>query len=50
MLDRKTPGVLLEIGLDLPAFARRADIANDGPTLLKKLPSLARIAVSAVSP
>ena len=48
-LDRKTPGVLLEIGLDLPAFARRADIAGDGPTLLKKLPSLARIAVSAAN-
>jgi len=48
-LDRRTPGVLLEIGLDLPAFAKRTDIANDGPTMLKKLPSLARIAVSAAN-
>ena len=46
-LDRKCPGVLLEVGLDLAAFAGRPDIANDGATLLAKLPSLARIAVSA---
>jgi len=39
--------VLLDVGLDLPAFAERPDIAQDGATLLKKLPSLARIAVSA---
>jgi hypothetical protein len=48
-LDRKTPGVLLNIGLDLAAFASRPDIAHDGPTLLKKLPSLVRIAVSAAN-
>jgi hypothetical protein len=48
-LDRKTPGVLSVIGLDLAAFASRPDIAHDGPTLLKKLPSLARIAVSAAN-
>ena len=46
-LDRRTPGVLIEIGLDLPALAARPDIARDGVTLLKKLPSLARMAVSA---
>lgn len=48
-LDRKSPGVLLEVGLDLPRFAHRADIDFDGAVLLKKLPSLARIAVSAAA-
>ena len=48
-LDRKCPGVLLEIGLDLAAFAERLDIEHDGATLLKKLPSLAHIAVSAAA-
>jgi ATP cone domain len=46
-LDRKCPGVLLEIGLDLAALARRLEIGADGAGFLKKLPSLARIAVSA---
>lgn len=46
-LDRKCPGVLLEVGLDLAALAQRADVARDGVSFLKKLPSLARIAVSA---
>ncbi|MBI3823430.1 MAG: hypothetical protein HY289_12240, partial [Planctomycetes bacterium] len=46
-LDRKCPGVLLEVGLDLPALAQRPDVARDGAHFLKKLPSLARIAVSA---
>ena len=46
-LDRKCPGVLLEVGLDLPALAHRAEVGRDAVTLLKKLPSLARIAVSA---
>jgi hypothetical protein len=46
-LDRKCPGVLLEAGLDLAALAQHPDIQQDGATLLKKLPSLARIAVSA---
>jgi hypothetical protein len=48
-LDRKCPGVLVELGVDLPALAQRADIARDGAALLKKLPSLARIAVSAAA-
>lgn len=48
-LDRKCPGVLLEVGLDLAALAQRPDVARDGATLLKKLPSLARIAVSAAA-
>jgi ATP cone domain len=46
-LDRKCPGVLVEVGLDLDALAQRPDIEGDGLTLLKKLPSLARMAVSA---
>jgi hypothetical protein len=48
-LDRRCPGVLLEVGLDLAAFANRAEIGHDGATFLKKLPSLARIAVSAAA-
>ncbi|MBI1830351.1 MAG: hypothetical protein HYR84_02735, partial [Planctomycetes bacterium] len=46
-LDRKCPGVLMEIGLDLAALAFRPDVQRDAATLLKKLPSLVRIAVSA---
>lgn len=46
-VDRKCPGVLLEIGLDLAMLARRLEIGTDGVTLLKRLPSLARMAVSA---
>ena len=46
-LDRKCPGVLLEVGVNLAALAKRPEIARDGATLLKKLPSLARMAVSA---
>ena len=46
-MDRKCPGVLLEVGLDLPALAARPEIKRDGATLLKKLPSLAHLAVSA---
>jgi ATP cone domain len=46
-LDRKCPGVLLEVGLDLAALAARPEVKRDGATLLKKLPSLARMAVSA---
>ena len=46
-LDRKSPGILLDVGLDLPAFTQRSDVGPDGAALLKKLPSLARIAVSA---
>lgn len=48
-MDRKVPGVMLEVGLDLPRLARRPEIANDGATLLKKLPSLARMAGSAAA-
>jgi hypothetical protein len=46
-LDRKCPGVLLEVGLDLAALAARPEVKRDGATMLKKLPSLARMAVSA---
>lgn len=48
-LDRKSPGVLLEVGLDLAALAERSEVARDGATLLKKLPSLAHLAVSAAA-
>ncbi len=47
-LDRKCPGVLLEVGLDLAMLARRLEIGADGVAFLKRLPSLARLAVSAV--
>lgn len=47
-MDRRSPGVLLEVGLELMAFAQRADIALDASTMLQKAPSLARIAVSAL--
>jgi hypothetical protein len=46
-LDRKCPGVLLQVELDLPALADRPEVARDGATFLRKLPSLVRIAVSA---
>src|SRR5262249_21246317 len=48
-LDRRCPGVLVEIGVDVAALARRADVAGDVATFMKKLPSLARIAVSAAA-
>ncbi len=48
-LDRKCPGILLEASLDLGRLADRADVAHDGVVFLKKLPSLARIAVSAAA-
>jgi len=40
-LERKTPGVLIEVGLDLAHFADRSDVAGDGARFLQKLPSLA---------
>ncbi|HZZ80860.1 MAG TPA: ATP cone domain-containing protein [Gemmataceae bacterium] len=46
-LDRKGSGILMEIGLDLPTLAARPDIQRDGAAFLKKLPSLARMTVSA---
>ena len=48
-LDRRCPGVLLEVGLDLSVFANCPEIGKDGATLLQKLPSLAHIAVSAAA-
>ncbi|MBI2805053.1 MAG: hypothetical protein HYX68_08730 [Planctomycetes bacterium] len=45
--DRKCPGLLLEVGLDLPALMRCAPAVGDGSALLKSLPGLARIAASA---
>jgi hypothetical protein len=48
-MDRRCPGVLLEVGLDLAMLAQRPEVEKDGAILLKKLPSLARIAVSAAA-
>lgn len=46
-LDRRCPGSLLSVELELASLAAQPDVGQDGATLLKKLPSLARIAVSA---
>lgn len=46
-MERKHSGVLFEVAINLAAFARRSEINQDGVTLLRKLPSLARMAVSA---
>lgn len=46
-VDRKCPGLLLEIGLDLAGLAARPEVQRDASAFLKKLPSLARLAVSA---
>jgi hypothetical protein len=48
-LERRSPGVLLEVGLDLPALAERLETPRDGAAFLKKVPSLARMAVSAAA-
>jgi hypothetical protein len=45
-MDRRHAGVLMEVGLDLPAFLGWADVAGDAQRFLEKLPSLARMAVS----
>lgn len=46
-LDRRCPGVLMEIGVNLAMLARRAEIGSSAEHFLKKLPSLARMVVSA---
>jgi hypothetical protein len=46
-MDRPRPAVLMEIGLDLPAFLHLPSIAGRGDVLRDKLTSLARMAVSA---
>ncbi len=47
-LDRKTPGVILEVGLDLAALMRKTNAHLDAVGFLQKLPSLVRLAVSAI--
>ena len=46
-MDRQQPAVLQEVSLDLGAFLRRPGIDHDGARFVDKLPSLARMAVSA---
>jgi hypothetical protein len=46
-LDRQHPAVLLVAGMHLPALARHADADGDVELFLRKLGSLARLAVSA---
>jgi hypothetical protein len=46
-MDRSRPAVLLEMALDLAAFLRLPGIAASAEALLDKLPTLARMAVSA---
>jgi hypothetical protein len=45
--DRQHPAVLQEVGLNLATFLKRPGIDGDGTRFLEKLPSLARMAVSA---
>lgn len=46
-LDRQHPGVLLVVGLHLPALRERQGQQADAPEYLQKLGSLARLALSA---
>src|SRR5262249_6479117 len=46
-MDRRRPAVLMEVGLDLGAFLDLPAIAGRADALRDKLPSLARMAVSA---
>lgn len=46
-LDREHPAVLLAVGLSLREFLDRPGIDGDGAKMIAKLPSLARMAVSA---
>ena len=46
-MDRQHPAVLMEVGLDLDAFLRMPGIDGRAEALRDKLPSLARMAVSA---
>jgi hypothetical protein len=46
-IDRQHPAVLIEVGLNLEAFLRRPEIAGSSDAFRDKLPSLARMAVSA---
>jgi hypothetical protein len=46
-LSRRRPGISMTVGLDLPALLNRPDVSCQGDRFLEKLPSLARLAVSA---
>jgi hypothetical protein len=46
-MDRQRPAVLMEVGVDLAAFLRLPDVAGKPDAARRKLPSLARMAVSA---
>lgn len=46
-MDRNHPAVCLTVGLRLSVFLRQAGIDGDGAKVIAKLPSLARMAVSA---
>jgi hypothetical protein len=46
-VDRQHPAVLLTVGLHLPRLAEQPGVGGDGERFLKKLGSLARLALSA---
>jgi hypothetical protein len=46
-VDRTYPAVLLAVGLHLPRLAEQSGVGGDGERFLKKLGSLARLALSA---
>jgi hypothetical protein len=46
-IDRNSPALLMEVGLDLPTLLGQPAVGGDLRTFLGKLPSLARMAVSA---
>src|SRR5439155_3139579 len=48
-LDRQHPAVLLTVGLHLPRLLEQAETRIDPPRVLRKLDSLARLALSAAT-
>ena len=46
-IDRRCPALLMEVGLDLPVLLNQSAVGRDLRAFLTKLPSLARMAVSA---
>jgi hypothetical protein len=48
-VDRGSPAVLLTVGLHLPRLAEQPGVGGDPPLFLKKLASLARLAMSAAA-
>ncbi len=47
-LERKSPGLIVEVAIDLATLIRKPHVRVDAVTFLRKLPSLARLAVSVV--